>query len=538
MAGTGSPQSEARVAGAAAEDRRAALARFLAGASGADAVEVTGFTPLRGGAIQENWALDARFSGGALAGEQRLVLRTAAPTGVAASLGRLEEFAVLTAAFAAGVTVPEPLWASDEPEIVGKPFFTMRRVEGTAAAHRITRDPALDPALPVIAERLGRELARLHTIRPPRADLAFLASYERVGPAYLIAGFRDYLDRHPTPRPVLEWGIRWLETHIPLPTDAVLCHHDFRTGNYMLDGIELTGILDWEFSGWGDPHEDIGWFCCKGWRFARLDREAGGIADRAPFYRGYESELGRSVDPQRVFFWELLASVRWAVIALQQSDRHMIAGERNLDLALTGRRATECELEILMLLDPGREHSSRPPDSPRVTPGGLASPKGVERRSMRDLPTGPALLALARDVLLHDLMPLLPQEAHLDARLVANSMAIAEREAMAGEAPAREILRELGMFYGDDTTLTHPAPRAGSPLSRIAGEGADPRISVRGEAGEGAPGPLVRFARDLRLGAFEDSEPRERHARDILWRLTIARLRQANPRFLNANGFS
>jgi hypothetical protein len=39
------------------------------------------------------------------------------------------------------------------------------------------------------------------------------------------------------------------------------------------------------------------------------------------------------------------------VIALQQSDRYMIAGERNLDLALTGRRATECELEILMLLD-------------------------------------------------------------------------------------------------------------------------------------------------------------------------------------------
>src|SRR5437763_15516952 len=115
MAGTGSPQSELRVAGAAAGDRRAALARFLTAASGADAVEVTGFTPLRGGAIQENWAADARFSGGAFAGDQRLVLRTAAPTGVAASLGRLEEFAVLKAAFAAGVTVPEPLWASNDP---------------------------------------------------------------------------------------------------------------------------------------------------------------------------------------------------------------------------------------------------------------------------------------------------------------------------------------------------------------------------------------------------------------------------------------
>ena len=33
---------------------------------------------------------------------------------------------------------------------------------------------------------------------------------------------------------------------------------------------------------------------------------------------------------------------------------------------------------------------------------------------MRDLPTGPALLALARDVLLHELMPLLPPTAHLE----------------------------------------------------------------------------------------------------------------------------
>src|SRR3977135_3511233 len=108
MAATASRPSELPKGAAAAEDdRRAALARFLAAASAARKVEITGFAPLRGGAIQENWALDARFSGGRLAGDQRLVLRTAAPTGVAASLGRPEEFAVLKAAFAAGVTVPE-----------------------------------------------------------------------------------------------------------------------------------------------------------------------------------------------------------------------------------------------------------------------------------------------------------------------------------------------------------------------------------------------------------------------------------------------
>ncbi|MGC2199448.1 MAG: phosphotransferase, partial [Stellaceae bacterium] len=157
MADTASAQSDRLI------ERRGALARFLASATRASAVELTGLAQLRGGAVQENWAIEANFSGGTLAGDQQLVLRTAAPTGVAASLDRLQEFAVIKAAFAAGVTVPEPLVASEDPAILGKPFFIMRRVNGTAAAHRITRDPVLDPALPAIAERLGCELARIHT---------------------------------------------------------------------------------------------------------------------------------------------------------------------------------------------------------------------------------------------------------------------------------------------------------------------------------------------------------------------------------------
>src|ERR1700736_6430329 len=36
------------------------------------------------------------------------------------------------------------------------------------------------------------------------------------------------------------------------------------------------------------------------------------------------------------------------------------------------------------------------------------------------------------------------------------------------------------------------------PLARIAGEGDDPRISFRREAGEGVPAPGARFARSTR----------------------------------------
>ena len=339
------PRSEAGLG-----DRQFALAEFLKEASGADAVEITRLELLNGGAIQENWGVDVSVDGGRLAGQQRLVLRTDAATGVPSSLGRIEEFAVLEAAFAAGVTVPEPLFAGADKAVLGKPFFVMRRIAGSAAGRPITLDPALEATRPAIAERLGRELGRLQTIRPPRDDLTFLSPDP--GPAGQIAEFRAYLDGHSNPRPVLEWALRWAETHLPEPLPSVLCHRDFRTGNYLVDGTRLTAILDWEFAGWGDPDEDIGWLCCKGWRFGRLDREAGGIAKRAHFYRGYEEESGRRLDPDRVRFWEIIANIRWAVIAMQQSDRYLIGGARSLSTAITGRRATECELELLMLLDP------------------------------------------------------------------------------------------------------------------------------------------------------------------------------------------
>jgi aminoglycoside phosphotransferase (APT) family kinase protein len=473
-----------------------ALSRFLAEAGGASRVAIAGLELLSGGAIQENWGFDAEFAGGRLAGQQRLVLRTDAPTGIAASLGRIEEFAVLEAVHAAGVSVPEPLFACANAGVFGKPFFVMRRVPGTAQGSQITTDPALEPELPGIAARLGHELARIQAIRPPSADLGFLPS---IGAAQHIADFRGYLDRYPQPRPVLEWAIRWLETHVPEPLAPVLCHRDFRTGNYMLDisseGAALTGILDWEFAGWGDPDEDIGWFCCKGWRFARLDREAGGIADRAPFYSGYESAAGRRLDPQRVFFWEVLANVRWAVIALQQSDRHILGGARDLGTAIIGRRASECELELLMLLDPNGPRASRP----------HAGGTPAVQTTMRDVPSGAALLALGRD-LIDALLPLLPPERRRELRLVATAMAIAEREAIAGDAPLHAILGLLAEFYG----CSQSGPDHAS---------------------------LRRFAADLRAGAFEACDKRGRAARAILWRLTMLKLREGNPLFLARNGF-
>ena len=71
--------------------------------------------------------------------------------------------------------------------------------------------------------------------------------------------------------------MNWLEDNAPEPGPTVLCHCDFRTGNYMMNGDELTAVLDWEFAAWSDPGEDLGWLCCRSWRFGADDR----VSDRA-----------------------------------------------------------------------------------------------------------------------------------------------------------------------------------------------------------------------------------------------------------------
>ena len=314
-----------------------------------DEVKTAKITDLRlmtGGAIQQNWLLDVTVNGVPL----ETVLRTDATSSLEDSLSRAQEYALFKHAFGAGVTVPEPLWLSNDPKWIGKPFFIMRRVEGTAAGHKIVRNDAMGGGYKILAKRLGQELALIHTTKYGQAELDFLTRPTPNPALSRIAEYRAALDATDMPQPTLEWGLFWLEQNAPEPVkDLVLCHNDFRTGNYMVTEQALTGILDWEFAAWGDPLQDIGWFCAKCWRFGAANNEAGGISDRAGFYAGYEQTSGASIDQNAVLYWEVMATMRWAIIAMKQGDRHISGREPSLELALTRHIVPELELDILQM---------------------------------------------------------------------------------------------------------------------------------------------------------------------------------------------
>lgn len=379
---------------------------WIARQSGGHA-QVRDLKQLSGGAIQENWRLKLDLDGGDWPGAHDLVLRKDAPSNVAVSHGRPEEFAILKAAHDAGVTVPVPCVLCEDTDVLGTPFFLMHCVSGTAAGHKLAKSNANEE----LAADLGRNLARIHAIADS-PDLAFVEKPSQPPAMATIANYRTHLDALPDRHPSVEWGLSWLEANVPDPVTPVFCHRDYRTGNYMVDDGKLTAVLDWEFAGWNDPMEDIGWLTAKCWRFGANDREVGGIGSLDSFLVAYEAESGRAIDRDQIRYWQVMAHVRWAVIALQQADRFVSGGERNLELALTAHIVPELELEIL-----------------RQTAPTSASVTDFDDNDVRyPAPSGADLLGIAREVLKGDIVDALDGDSKYKALMIANAMAIVSRQ--------------------------------------------------------------------------------------------------------------
>jgi aminoglycoside phosphotransferase (APT) family kinase protein len=157
------------------------------------------------------------------------------------------------------------------------------------------------------------------------------------------------------PRPVFELALRWLDRNDPGPSrEVTLVHGDFRHGNLIIGTDGVRAVLDWELAHLGDPMEDLGWICVNSWRFGEIDKPVGGFGSREDLFAGY-AEGGRTVDPDRVKFWEVMGTLRWGVMCCGMMQRFRMGPDHSMERAMIGRRASETEIDLLRLLAPRGE---------------------------------------------------------------------------------------------------------------------------------------------------------------------------------------
>ncbi|MFT3767131.1 MAG: phosphotransferase family protein [Minicystis sp.] len=327
-------------------DLKAALEARLAAETGRP-VAVHAIEPLGGGACQDNYRVDVDLADDR--GARPLALRSDAKKSLAGSIDRKEEFAVISAAAAAGVKTPAAHFLTQSLLRPGAWAYLLDWADGTAIGRRVLRDADLADARRGLAAELAIELARIHTITPAKHPDLLPPSPERD----LLRSPRRMMESLREPRPALEIALRWLEDHPPEGHETVLVHGDFRTGNFMVTPRGLAGVLDWEFAHWGSPAEDLAWIQMRTWRFNSNKLPVGGFGRREEFYEAYEKASGRAVSRKDVHYYEVLGNVRWAAGCVQQGERYLSGEEQDLELIAIPRRAVEMEFEALRLIEKG-----------------------------------------------------------------------------------------------------------------------------------------------------------------------------------------
>jgi aminoglycoside phosphotransferase (APT) family kinase protein len=309
---------------------------MLARTWGQSEVTVLRVERLSAGASRLSWAVDVRAEDG----DHALIVQRERVAGQ----GRSEvetESRLLRAAARHGVPVPAVIAADPTGVVLGGAFLVTARVAGETLPRRILRDPQLSSARAGFARQCGHILADIHAI--PIDQVAPLAEPDP------LEAIETMLDAAHDPRPAFEIGLRHLRATRPRTERRSLVHGDFRNGNLILAADGVRAVLDWELAHIGDPIEDLGWLCARAWRWGGPD-PVGGMGSVEDLVSSYREVSGFCFDLTDFRWWQLLATVKWGAICLEQARTHLSGEARSVELAVLGRLAAEVEYDVLRMV--------------------------------------------------------------------------------------------------------------------------------------------------------------------------------------------
>jgi len=321
------------------ESELTALCQKLFGGS----YKISGLKRLTGGASSATWSFDYH--------QTPLILRQKTTNAddlefKRSPVGLKAEGELIALAGKQGVNTPVVYAVTDPDSALGESML-MNRMKGEALPQVLFKDPQYQPALSKLTDECAQAMARIHSL--PLAGLE--AELEVKTPASVTEGLKELVMTFGNNNPVLSCALKWMTDNCPDSEESVLVHADFRMGNLLLDSNGIAAVLDWELAHIGDPISDISHLCAPPWRFGRYSKEVGGFGNIADLVAAYEGHSGRRVDPKRLSWWRVQASVNWCVMCMIMANIWRSGADREFERSVIGTRVSESEIDILLLFD-------------------------------------------------------------------------------------------------------------------------------------------------------------------------------------------
>ena len=298
------------------------------------------------------------------AGHEPLVIRVQ-PTGFRIFLeNRFEkQYRVLSDLGARGAPVPKMYGFESDPEVLGAPFFLMRREPGQAPGDVPPYNG--EGFIFDMAPSERRELwlsameafTRIHG-ESNAGGFDYLAQPERgaSGLDQLLNYWEESFvwAAEGRPQPVAEAAWEWMSAHTPQARPTSLSWGDARVANMLFEGTRCTSVLDWEMVSLGGPELDLGWwlfldrFSAEGFGLERLD----GLGTRQETIDLWSERTG--LVPADLEFYEIFSGFRFAVIMMRMArmfrEWELAAPDSDME---TNNGATQVLARILDVPPPG-----------------------------------------------------------------------------------------------------------------------------------------------------------------------------------------
>jgi aminoglycoside phosphotransferase (APT) family kinase protein len=249
----------------------------------------------------------------------------------------------------AGIPMPALFWLELDPAVLGMPFYAMERIEG-AVPSPMARQPFGDDDAAMIGEQFVAILAAVHALEWRTMDLdvsiapstedptaAALAQVDRWQQFYESSTIREV--------PAIRAAFAWARNNVATSDRLVLCHGDYRTGNYLLRDGDIVGVLDWELAHVGDPVDDLAWAALPAFR--GRSTLVGHMLSQQDFLDIYQHLTGVEVSAEALRFWTVINHVKAASIFLRGTRAIEDGRSNDLRLAMLGHRSTQLLADLL-----------------------------------------------------------------------------------------------------------------------------------------------------------------------------------------------